>query len=76
MCFAIYQAIAKDERRPELYRDYPSDFLDLIIVDECLWGSARDDSNWREILEYFAPVYQMGMTATPLREDNKDTGLI
>jgi type I restriction enzyme R subunit len=71
--FAIYQAIAKDENRPGLYREYAKDFFDLIIVDECHRGSARDDSNWREILEWFEPAYQLGMTATPLREDNRDT---
>lgn len=73
MYFAIYQAIAKDQRRPGLYRDYPKDFFDLIVVDECHRGSARDESNWREILEYFEPAYQLGMTATPLRHDNRDT---
>jgi type I restriction enzyme R subunit len=73
MYFATYQAIAKDERRPGLYREYNPDFFDLIIVDECHRGSARDESNWREILEYFDPAYQLGMTATPLREDNRDT---
>jgi type I restriction enzyme, R subunit len=73
MYFAIYQALAKDERRPGLYREYPRDFFDLIIVDECHRGSARDESNWREILEYFEPAFQLGMTATPLREDNRDT---
>jgi type I restriction enzyme R subunit len=71
--FATYQAIAKDERRPGLYRDYSPAFFDLVIVDECHRGSARDESNWREILEYFAPAYQLGMTATPLREENRDT---
>lgn len=71
--FAIYQAIAKDERRPGLYREYSRDFFDLIVVDECHRGSARDESNWREILEYFEPAFQLGMTATPLREDNRDT---
>jgi type I restriction enzyme R subunit len=73
MYFAIYQAIAKDERRPGLYKEYAPDFFDLVIVDECHRGSARDESNWREILEYFEPAYQLGMTATPLREDNRDT---
>src|SRR3984957_3496506 len=73
MYFAIYQAIAKDERRPGLYREYPREFFDLIIVDECHRGSARDESNWREILDYFEPAFQIGMTATPLRLDNKDT---
>jgi type I restriction enzyme R subunit len=73
MYFAIYQAIAKDEARPGLYKEYAPDFFDLIIVDECHRGSAKDESNWREILEYFAPAYQIGMTATPLRNDNIDT---
>lgn len=75
MYFAIYQSIARDENRPGLYREYPPDFFDLVIVDECHRGSAREDSNWREILDYFAPAYQLGMTATPLREDNRDTYL-
>jgi len=73
MYFATYQAIAQDERRPGLYREYAPDFFDLIIVDECHRGSARDDSNWREILEYFAPAFQVGMTATPRRQENADT---
>ncbi len=75
MYFAIYQAIAKDEHRPGLYREYAPDFFDLIIVDECHRGSAKDESNWREILDYFQPAYQLGMTATPLRNDNIDTYL-
>ena len=73
MYFATYQAIAKDERRPGLYKEYARDFFDLVIVDECHRGSARDESNWREILEYFEPAFQLGMTATPLRQDNRDT---
>lgn len=73
MYFATYQAIARDERRPGLYREFPRDFFDLVIVDECHRGSARDESNWREILEYFEPAFQVGMTATPLRQDNRDT---
>jgi type I restriction enzyme R subunit len=73
MYFAIYQALAKDERRPGLYREYAPDFFDMIIVDECHRGSASEESSWREILEYFAPAYQLGMTATPKRDDNVDT---
>ncbi|MBO0698295.1 MAG: DEAD/DEAH box helicase family protein, partial [Zavarzinella sp.] len=73
MYFAIYQAVAKDERRPGLYREFDPDFFDLIVIDECHRGSASDESNWRDILEYFEPAYQLGMTATPLREDNRDT---
>ena len=73
MYFAIYQAIAQDERRPGLYREYAPDFFDLIIVDECHRGSAKDNSNWRQILEYYEPAHQLGMTATPRRQDNADT---
>jgi type I restriction enzyme R subunit len=73
MYFATYQSIAQDERRPGLFKEYAPDFFDLIVVDECHRGSARDESNWRDILEYFEPAYQLGMTATPLREDNRDT---
>jgi type I restriction enzyme R subunit len=73
--FATYQSIAKDERRPGLYKEFAPDFFDLIIVDECHRGSAKEDSNWREILEYFQPAYQLGMTATPLRGENRDTYL-
>ena len=58
---------------PGSTRNTRRDFFDLIIVDECHRGSAKDDSNWREILEYFEPAYQLGMTATPLRDDNRDT---
>lgn len=73
MYFAIYQGIAEDENRPGLYKEYAPDFFDLIIIDECHRGSAKDESNWKEILEYFKPAFQLGMTATPLREDNRDT---
>lgn len=73
MYFAIYQALAEDERREGLFRNYPPDFFDLIIVDECHRGSAREDSSWRVILEHFKPAFQLGMTATPLRDDNRDT---
>jgi type I restriction enzyme R subunit len=75
MYFAIYQALAEDERRLGLFKAFPPDFFDLVIVDECHRGSARDDSSWRVILDYFKPAYQLGMTATPLRNDNRDTYL-
>ncbi len=71
--FATYQSIAQDERRPGLYREYAPDFFDLVIIDECHRGSARDESRWREILDYFEPACQLGLTATPFREETRDT---
>jgi len=71
--FALYQALAEDESRPGLYKEYPSDFFDLIVVDECHRGGAADESRWRRILEYFHPATQIGMTATPLRDETRDT---
>jgi len=73
MYFAIYQALAEDERRAGVFRSYPKDFFDLVIVDECHRGAARDESAWRVILEHFEPAYQLGMTATPLRKENLNT---
>jgi type I restriction enzyme R subunit len=73
MYFAIYQALADDENRAGLYRQFPPGFFDLIVVDECHRGSARADSVWREILTYFAPAFQLGVTATPLRDESRDT---
>jgi type I restriction enzyme R subunit len=73
MYFALYQALAEDERRLGLFKEFPPDFFDLIIVDECHRGSARDESAWRAILEYFEPAAQLGMTATPLRAETRDT---
>ena len=55
------------------FGDYPSDFFDLIVIDECHRGGAKDESTWRAILEYFSPAVQIGLTATPLRKHNADT---
>ncbi|MEE3719092.1 DEAD/DEAH box helicase family protein [Tumidithrix elongata RA019] len=55
------------------FSDYPPDFFDFIIIDECHRGGARDESTWRGILEYFAPAVQLGLTATPKRDQNADT---
>ena len=71
--FSTYQSIAEDERRPGLYREYSPGYFDLIIIDECHRGSSRADSTWREILEWFEPAFQLGLTATPLREESRDT---
>ncbi len=55
------------------FGQYPADFFDFIIVDECHRGGANDESSWREILDYFHPAVQLGLTATPKRRDNVDT---
>lgn len=71
--FALYQALAGTGDDLGTFRDYPEDFFDLVIVDECHRGSARDESSWRAILDHFSFAAQLGMTATPLRDDNVDT---
>ncbi len=55
------------------FGEYPKDFFDLIIIDECHRGGANDEGNWRGILDYFSPAVQLGLTATPKRKDNVDT---
>ncbi len=55
------------------FGDYPPDFFDFIVIDECHRGGAKDESSWREILEYFKPAVQLGLTATPKRRNNADT---
>ncbi len=71
--FSTYQALAEDEARPGLYREYAPDFFDLVIVDEAHRGSARAESSWREILDYFSGAAQLGLTATPLNEESRNT---
>ena len=75
--FTIFQTFmsGKDEQGKDspYFGAYPSDFFDLIIIDECHRGGANDESSWREILEYFSPAVQLGLTATPKRQDNADT---
>ena len=71
--FSTYQSLAEDSGRPGAFRKLPRDFFDLIVIDECHRGSASDESNWRVILDYFNESVQLGLTATPLRDDNKDT---
>ncbi len=75
MYFAIYQQLADRDGQPGLFRQFAPDFFDLIVVDECHRGSARADSDWRSMLDYFTGATKIGMTATPLREDNRDTYL-
>lgn len=71
MYFGIYQALTTVNA--DVFRQYRSDFFDLIIIDECHRGSSRDESAWRAVLDYFAPAVQFGMTATPLREESRDS---
>ncbi|WP_211161293.1 EcoAI/FtnUII family type I restriction enzme subunit R [Aromatoleum bremense] len=69
--FGIYQALTTASE--DVFRQYRPDFFDLIIIDECHRGSSRDESSWRAVLDYFQPAVQFGMTATPLREESRDS---
>lgn len=71
--FTIFQTFMTGKDDTYYYGDYPKDFFDLIIIDECHRGGANDESNWRHILEYFEPAVQLGLTATPKRKDNVNT---
>ncbi|GAD20370.1 type I site-specific restriction-modification system [Acidovorax sp. MR-S7] len=71
MYFGIYQALTTASA--DVFRQYRPDFFDLIIIDECHRGSSRDESAWRAVLDYFEPAVQFGMTATPLREESRDS---
>jgi type I restriction enzyme R subunit len=61
----LYQAIIGNEERDNLYEKFDRDFFDLVVIDECHRGSAADDSNWRQVLDYFKEAIQVGLTATP-----------
>ncbi len=75
--FSIFQTFMsgppKDGHPSPYFGEYPADFFDCIIVDECHRGGANDESTWRGILDYFSPAVQLGLTATPKRKDNVDT---
>jgi type I restriction enzyme R subunit len=75
--FTIFQTFMsgppKDGKPSPYFGEYPPDFFDFIVIDECHRGGANDESNWRGILDYFAPAVQLGLTATPKRQDNVDT---
>jgi type I restriction enzyme, R subunit len=75
--FTIFQTFMsgppKDGKPSPYFGEYPPNFFDFIVIDECHRGGANDESNWRDILEYFAPAAQLGLTATPKRKDNVDT---
>jgi type I restriction enzyme, R subunit len=71
--FAIYQAISEKEDIGGYYKNYPADFFDAIIIDECHRGSANEEGSWRAILDHFSNAVHIGLTATPKREANIDT---
>lgn len=75
--FTIFQTFMsgsdKDGNPEPYFGEYPADFFDFVIIDECHRGGANDEGNWRKILEYFTPAVQLGLTATPKRKDNVDT---
>ena len=75
--FTIFQTFMsgppKDGKPSPYFGDYPKDFFDFIIIDECHRGGANDESNWRDIMNYFSPAVQLGLTATPKHQDNADT---
>jgi type I restriction enzyme R subunit len=71
--FTIFQTFLSGPGETPYFGEYPTDFFDCIIIDECHRGGANDESNWRSIMDYFAPAVQLGLTATPKRKDNVDT---
>ena len=75
--FTIFQTFMsgtdKDGKPAPYFGSYPPDYFDFIIIDECHRGGANDEGNWRAIMDYFAPAVQLGLTATPKRQDNVDT---
>lgn len=70
--FALYQSLENGDEQA-LFKQFEPDFFDLVIVDECHRGSARESSGWRQILEHYAPATQLGLTATPVRKADADT---
>ena len=75
--FTIFQSFMsgtdEEGKSAPHFGEYPADYFDFIIIDECHRGGANDEGNWRGILEYFSPAVQLGLTATPKRQDNVDT---
>ena len=72
--FTIFQTImSNDPTGQPYYKQYPPEFFDFIIIDECHRGGANDESEWRQLMNYFEPAVQLGMTATPRRTVNANT---
>jgi type I restriction enzyme, R subunit len=77
--FTIFQTFmsgtGEDGKPLPYFGEYPPDFFDFIVIDECHRGGANDESSWRDIMDYFKPAVQLGLTATPKRQENADTYL-
>lgn len=72
--FTIFQTVMCEDANGEpFYKQWPQNFFDFIIIDECHRGGANDESEWRELMNWFEPAVQLGMTATPRRKDNANT---
>ncbi|MDP3877175.1 MAG: DEAD/DEAH box helicase family protein [Methylobacter sp.] len=71
--FTIFQTFMSGNEGAAYFGDYPTDYFDFVIIDECHRGGANDEGNWRGILDYFAPAVQLGLTATPKRGENVNT---
>ncbi len=71
--FTIFQTFMSGPNDTPYFGEYPNDFFDFIIIDECHRGGANDESSWRAIMEYFSPAVQLGLTATPKRTINSNT---
>lgn len=71
--FTIFQTFMSGPNDTPYFGEYPKDYFDFIVIDECHRGGANDEGNWRAIMEYFSPAVQLGLTATPKRKDNVDT---
>lgn len=71
--FTIFQTFMSGPNDSPYFGEYPEDFFDFIIIDECHRGGANDESSWRAIMDYFSPAVQLGLTATPKRDVNGDT---
>jgi len=71
--FTIFQTFMSGPDNSPYFGQYPDDYFDFIVIDECHRGGANDESNWRAIMEYFSPAVQLGLTATPKRKHNIDT---
>ena len=78
----VLKQLSKNRNNPEpkvpepvegYFGEYPADYFDFIVIDECHRGGANDEGNWRGIMEYFSPAVQLGLTATPKRDNNVDT---